>query len=277
MPKLVNSTIKFKGKLDEKVYVDSIRYGHHVRMAQKPGARKDDPNLKLQQRRNKNLNGLASSIRLTINNAYHDLYKSDLYFRLLKQIRKERSDSRSFLLLRLKGMEINLNYKLLGDYKITVTPKSGKVLVNLEVRSAPHNTRLRAANSYYYDMILFTWDSTNGPLMASRDSTEWVYMEDGEFDFEFEFIKPKGAIHWMVALRMQLGIDGIDGHPEMETYKAQGAQFLDTGSFNKKEQALLDKRWMEIQEQKNDTGPDIPKPVITHRVKAKKRGNSKEF
>ena len=270
MPRLVNSSVKFKGKIDEKVYVDSRRYGYHVRKAPEPGARKSDWALKLQHGRNKNLNGLASSIRLVINNAYHELYRSDLYHRILGLIKREPSDSRCFSLLRLKGMEINTNYKLLGDYKVTVTPKRGKIIVNLDVKRPPISFIVKT-NCYYFDMVLFTWDSTNRPVMVARETCEWTYIKADLPEFEFDFHKPKGAIHWMIALRMQLGIDCIDDHPNMVTVKAQGAQFLDMGSFNKKEQELLDKRWEEIKDKKKYSTPGIPKPVITHRVRAKKR------
>jgi len=267
MPKLVNSSLKYRGKVGDEVFVDSRRYGHHVRKAQKAGARKSEWALKLQQGRNKNLNGLASSIRLVINHCYRELFRTNMYQRILQLIKREPSDSRSFSLLRLKGMEINLNYKLVGTYKVTVTTKKEKIFVNLEVVTHPIGMRVDA-NSYFNDLLLFTWNSTNGPAMVSRDFSEWTYIKDGLPEFEFVFPKPKGAIHWMVALREQMGVDCNDQHDDVYSVKAQGAQFLDVGSFNKKEQALLDQRWEEIREKKSNEG-NIFHIEITHRVKAK--------
>jgi hypothetical protein len=67
-----------------------------------------------------------------------------------------------------------------------------------------------------------------------------------------------------------MGVDFNDDHDDVYTFNAQGAQFLDVGSFNKKEQASLDKRWEEIEKAEENSGPDRPRIVVTHGMKAKR-------
>ena len=269
MAKVVDSIIKFSGRVGNEVHVNSARYKHHVRKAPAPGLRKNEWALKLQQGRNKKLNALASSIKVVIADSYCLLFKKDMYQRILKLIKKEPSDSRSFSLLRLKGMEINVDYPLSyhGQCKARLTTKKGEILVNLEVISHPLAQKVKA-NCYYNDLLLFTWDKTNAAATVTRKFSDWIYMEDGKPEFEFCFPKPAGTIHWLLALRQRLGVNGNDD--ETDTVKAEGAQFIDTGSFNKKEQALLDMRFKEIQKEKLVTGRSIPALKITERVKAKR-------
>ena len=253
MPKTAKSNPKYKGKVGDVVHVDSNTYGHHVRKVPTPGARKNDSALKVQQLRNKQLNGMAGMIKEVIKAGYPNLFRTDLYHRIVKLIKREPGTSRSFVLLRLIGMEINVDYKLDGASRMTFTVKKTKqaVVVHLTINE-PFCGKNVDGNCYKNDLILFTWGGNDKPATVTRKDTEWIYpgdTNDEVYTATFKFPCTAGTVHWLLALRQKLGVDGNENAGKVDTFRAEGAQFIGSGSFKKEEQALLDKRRAEIKKE----------------------------
>ena len=110
MAKIKKQLQTLSGKIGPTVYVDSKRYGPHVRMAVTAGAKKNEPALKTQYSRNGLLNGIASEINRVVGSYAQVLKPSSFYQELQRLLRKEPVDNRFLLLLQLAGMEINPDY-----------------------------------------------------------------------------------------------------------------------------------------------------------------------
>lgn len=266
MPKIAKTDPKYKGKVGTVVHVDSRTYGHHVRRAPRPMAGKVELALRVEHLRNTALNGMAGMIKNVISAGYPELFKTTLYHRIVKLVKKEPGESRSFALLRLRGMEINEDYKLNGEGRINFSVKKIKqtVVVDLDFLE-PFTGKKVEGNCYKNDLILFTWTSADKPPTIIRKDTEWIYPDkEGikQYSAAIDFPCPRGTIHWLLALRQKLGINGNENAAAVDTFRAEGAQFIGSGSFNKKEQTLLEKRHEEIRHE-SPFKPGIDRPVLT--------------
>jgi hypothetical protein len=252
------------GKLGDVVHVDS-RYGRHARKASGRGGRKNEPAFKAQHVRTKYLNELASGINTIIKANSDDFKPSRFYEQLLKRLRKEKSDNRFLLLLQLKGMQVNPAYPMnrLALQDTDVKALKGKIVVSLQVTS--HATPGKhKADCYYYEVLLLTWEKNKKPANHSRQLSDWVHMNNGRPEFEFEFpIKP-GTLHWLLCLRQQLGAnENVIG-----VAATDGMQVIDAGSLDEKDYALLRQREEEKSKQGNGVDKKMDDGVV--RVKAKK-------
>ena len=247
MAKIVPTNVKIKGKLGDEVYVDSRAYGHHVRKVQRPGLRKDEPAFKAQHSRTIFLNALASALNREITKRYERFKGKDFYARLQKRFRKEPLDNRFLLLWQLKGMEICNAYPLtnLGNCILMLKGTTKEIIVNMQVNFHPQPGKYKA-NCYYNELLLFTWGKGKEPAIVQRQLSDWVYLKDKLPEFEFVFPKPAGARQWLLCLRQRLAVDTR----EVEAFVAEGIQFAEVGSFDKKDLALLDTRNKEKAEQR---------------------------
>lgn len=240
MPRIVSSNIKFKGKVGDEVFVDSSRYGHHLRKAPKKGIKKEEPAFKEQLDRTVFLNKLASEINLAVDR-YHPAFKEpDFYSRLHKHFRQEPLDIRFFLLKRLKGVEVNDNYPMgkLGDCKYEVKATTKKIIVSLCTEHHPPTSIGRyRSNSYYNSVLLLCWNKPKARATIFQQRTEWIPIAKEMPDFEFDFPKPPGTTHWLLFHRQCLG----KNRTEIDSMKAEGMWVADIGSFEKIELAMYEK------------------------------------
>jgi hypothetical protein len=266
MAKIVPTNIKLSGRYGNDVHVQSNTFDPYVRKAPKTGTRKDEPAFKAQHSRTRTLNTLAGEITSIIDRYYPNFKRAELYRRILKHFRKEPLDHRCLLLQQLKGMEINEDYKFswLGQSWVKLAGVKKKILVSLHVLMHPL-PGTKEANSYYFDLLLFTWDKSKKPAMIQRQMSEWVYLKNGEPEFEFEFDKPTGIKQWLLCVRIRLGIN----EKEIEANVAEGIQFADAGSFDKQDLALMEnmKTEKEAQRLRNRVAKPVEEVV---RVKAKR-------
>lgn len=239
MPK-PTSIIKFRGKIGDQVHVDG-KYGPSVRRAPKDGSKKDEAALEEQYTRTAYLNKLASELNRIIR-AYGGPLKSTDFYRLLqKRFRKEPLNNRFLLLKQLEGMEVNLIYPLhkLGDARVTTTTTQKKMTVRLEVLYHPsHYVGTYKANCYSYEVSLVSWLNGDEPASHTRQFSEWISLKDGLPDFEFEFNRPAGTVHWLVCLKQQVGYN----EEPIPSFCAEGMQIITAGTFNKKDMELFTKR-----------------------------------
>lgn len=263
MPR-IRSLFNPSGKLDKLVFVDSTKYGNHTRRAPRPGLKKDEPALKRQFSRTKYLNDLAGEL----NSAFRGIWpakKSDLYQKILKRFRREPENSRGLLLMQLKSMEINPRYSLhsLGTCSTTVRELEENISVDLQVQTHPPRGKYDA-NTYYYEVILFTWDDPHDTAFWSRQYSDWIRIgkDNPNPAFEFFFPKPPGTCQWLLCLRIHLGVEDVV-FPLLTT---TGMQITDVGTFDKEEIRILEQRKIAEEEakKKRKAGEEV---VV--RVKAK--------
>jgi hypothetical protein len=234
--------------------------------APKKASSRNGAELVRQFKRTKLLNLLASEINRVIG-TYCEQYKpSDFYQRLQALFRKEVSDNRLLLLWELKGIEINPRYpsSKLGTTKQMVTTVKNSIVVNLQVESRPTHGKYNA-DCYCYEVILFCWDKSKRPATHFRQYSDWVELRDGFPEFEFLFPKPKEATHWLLCLKQQLGVD----REAIGAHVAKGVIIAEVGTFNKKDQELLNEK---IAAQNKQQAPKEIKRKADDvvRVKAKK-------
>lgn len=268
MAKIKPTNIGIKGKLGENVYVDSGAYGYYVRSAPVKGSKKDEPAFKAQLSRTKYLNHIASHLNRIIEYHYPRFKSNDLYQRIQKRFRKEPLDIRFLLLAQLKEMEINPAYPLnkLGHCRVMLKKVKRSIMITLQVLGHPPQGKYRA-NCYYYELLLLTWDNSKRSPMVRKQLSEWIYLDPGKPEFEFEYPLISGTTHWLICLRQCLGVD----EKEIGVFVTEGIQIADVGTFDKLEQALLEKKISDEQERR--VKDSVIKPVAEPpRVKAKRAG-----
>jgi hypothetical protein len=261
-----DSVITINGKIDDEVFVKT-KYGRHVRKAPKKGTKKNESALKQQYNRTGFLNTLAGELNKVIG-AYSGLLKPSGFYQALQQrFRKEPLNNRFLLLKQLEGMEVNAKYTLnkLGDAKVTVLATEKKITVDLHVLYHPSKYVGRyKANCYTYEVSLLCWKKGAGLSTHARQFSEWVYLKDGLPDFDFQFTRPAGTVHWLVCLKQQAGIN----EEPIPSFCAEGMQIVAVGTFDKKDLALLEKREEEKRAQAEKNAVTKGEEQIV-RVKAK--------
>ncbi len=254
------------GKVDDKVYVDSPKYGPHLRNAGKGVKRKEEPAFKRQHSRTKFLNDLASELKAVLQAYCGDLMRSDFYRTLLKRFRKEPENNRVLLLWHLKDMDINQHYPMnkLGDQRVTESDRNKHIAVNLQVLIRPPRGKYEA-DYYSYEVIVLCWDKSSKPAVHARQYSEWITIKGELPEFEFLFPKPPGTTHYMVCLRQQLGDKFMK---PVESFVGTAIQVTNVGSFNKREAEMLSKKIAEEKAKERGMREDSVMKDVP-RVKAK--------
>lgn len=210
------------------------------------------------------LNALASELNAVIGLYSKELKRSGFYHELLRRFRREPLNDRLLLLWQLRGMDINARYKLnkLGSHAFTVTEQKQQVLVNLQVLLHPKRG-VHRADCHCYEIIVLTWTKNNQPATHNRQYSEWIDIKGEYPEFDFLFPKPAGTTHWLLCIKQQLGKE----EQPVRAFVATGMQIAAIGSFDKKEQALLDEKLAPKKTAQGDGGKKV-KDVV--RVKAKR-------
>ena len=269
MAKPRDGLIEIEGKLGDHIITRHGRYKSYVRKVVKAGTKKDEPALKQQYSRTGFLNVLASDVNMLLTENSEGLKSSRFYEWVQSRFRTEPLNNRLLLLQTLKGMEVNPAYPFTkhGMPGIRCTSDPAGFHVRLEVKHHPV-TAGKAFTQYYYEVLGATWTKKEKPGDCERQYSEWVSITGPEPVFDFFFARPKGAIHWMVCVRIRLGRNEVAG----ESFLADGMQVTDAGSFDKAEQEWL----MRQQERKGKPPGNTKKPPVNIvRVKASNPGVKK--
>jgi hypothetical protein len=242
MAKLKRGFTQISGKYGDAVFVNSKKYGYHIRRAPEAGLKKDEPMLALQYGRTKFLNILAGELNKLMTVYFPQFKSAGFYHTLQKHFRKEPLNNRFLLLRQLKGLDLNPAYPMakLGRCSITTKVLKRRMQVQLQVDQHPPQGRY-AADCYYYELALFCWDKSGGPAQADWQLSNWVPIDGGRPVFDFSFTVPQGTQHWLLCLRQQLGI----GQQDLAYYAAHAVQIWEVGSFDKADMAILDTRKLE--------------------------------
>ena len=238
MAKIVPSIVRFSGKLDKQVHVDSNRYPRHVRSAPKEGSKKNEPGLKEQYRRTAYLNRLASELNQIMRTHSDYLKPSSFYAKIQSLFRKEPSNNRFRLLRQLNGIDIHPSYPLsrLSNNEVSVNKIKNKLTVCVEAQSVPFPGKYEE-DCHHYEVLLITWAKGNEPAIVSRQYSEWCAFTAGKPSFEFEFPVAPGRLDWVVCLRQRLGKDQI----AIDTMSTEGMAIVNVGTNDKKQLALIEK------------------------------------
>lgn len=237
MAKVTDASIKISGKLDGKVHVQN-KGSYIIRAAPKKTGKKSIEFTR-QQERTGFINNLASELNKIIPFYAGTLSRKTFYERLKKVFRSESLDSRYLMLLQLKGMEINTDYPLTMHSRFTTVVRKQKNGIAVELRVISHPMRpVYHANCYSYELTLLCWDESKRPATHSRQLSDWISTRDEHPVFEFLFPKVKGLTHWLLCVKVILGVD----NRRVEAFVAEGMQLFDIGSFNKAEIAMQKER-----------------------------------
>lgn len=246
MAKLKKGFVQISGKYGDAVFVNSRKYGYHIRKGPAAGLKKDEAALAGQYSRNAFLNALASELNKLMD-VYFPQYKSSAFYHTLqKHFRKEPLNNRFLLLRQLKGLDLNPAYSMakLGQCSLATKVLKRQLQVQLQVDQHPPQGKYRA-DCYYYELALFCWHKSGGPAQADWQLSNWIPLvptgDEGRPVFEFNFTIPQGTQHWLLCLRQQLGI----GQQDLAYYAAQAVQIWEVGSFDKADMAILDTRKLE--------------------------------
>jgi hypothetical protein len=263
MAKVNRSLIDISGKIGDSVFVQR-RGSEYVRKAPKPGSKKDEPVLKYQYKRTRLLNKLASELNSVIKTYRRHFKGHDFYVRLQSLFRKEPSDNRFMLLSHLKDMEINTRYKSEKQsfYETSVSATKKNITVNFEILQHPSEIKFES-DCYYYELILVTWDKSKKAPKHFNTLTVWIDKSKGMPEFEFEFPNHTGVTNWLLCVYRRLGITKV----EIENFLAESMLITDVGTFDKKEQALFNK--------KNKEG--LEKPSLRRKIDTEERVKPKRI
>jgi hypothetical protein len=261
MAKAKAGLITIEGKIGGHIISRRGRYKSYIRKVVEPGTKKNEPALKQQYSRTGFLNSFASDINTIIKENSDGLKSSQFYEKLQSRFRKEPENNRLLLLQNLKGMEINPSYPFEkhGMPDIDCTTEKTRLRVRISAKQHPASLNIQLTD-YYYEVLAATWLKKEGPGDCERQYSEWVHIKNPVPVFDFFFEKPAGAIHWMVCVRIRLGLDEV----AEESFKADGMLVADCGSFDKREQEWLLAR---NQTKKKPVGRPAKQPVKIVRVK----------
>lgn len=236
MARIRPGIVKVEGKVGDNILLRGGRYGPHMRKAVKPGIKKDEPALKKEYSRTGFLNNLASEINAAIKEHCAVLKSGRFYELLLSRFRKEPINNRLLLLQTLKGMEVNEAYPFNNHGVAEFLCNSNKqgLLVKLTVKKHPKAVR-KGENCYCFEVLLLTWGMKEKTTDTACQYSEWVFQNKERPIFDFYFERPGGAVHWLVAVRINLGSD----EAATELLAADGMQLVDSGSFDKREMEWL--------------------------------------
>jgi hypothetical protein len=243
MAKLKRGFVQMSGQYGDAVYVNSRKYGYHIRKAPAAGLKKDEPALALQYGRTRFLNALASEVNKLMTAYFQPFKSASFYHSLQKCFRREPLNNRFLLLRHLKGLDLNPAYPLgkLGSCSLTTKLAKRQLRVQLQVNQHPAKGRYQT-DCYYYELALFCWGKSGGVAQADWQLSNWISLNEGRPGFEFHFTIPPGTLHWMLCLRQQLGIN----KKEVAYFAAQGVQIVEVGSFDKGDMAILEERMLAI-------------------------------
>lgn len=244
MAKIKNDGLtSISGKFNDVVHVQSNTYKPHVRKAIAEGGNKDEPAFKAQHERTIFLNRLAADLNKIF--AHHSglLKPKTFYHDVQKRLRKEPLNNRFLLLMQLKEMEVNKGYKLsrLSYHSVDVSRFKNKLNVALHIKGHAESSSKHKADCYCYEVMFVSWTKGANAGIVQRQLSDWVSM-DGElpvFDFKFEL--GRGVVHWMLCLRVMLGM----GEEEIGLAGAEGMAVVEVGSLDKGDWALLEARGKE--------------------------------
>src|SRR5687767_2252765 len=107
MSRVKKTIVQITGKFEDRLIVDSTAYGIYARKLVKKGSKKNEPALKLQYRRTKFLNNLASEVNQVVTTFGSLIKFNNFYTSVLSRFRKEPLNNRFLLLQQLKGMELS--------------------------------------------------------------------------------------------------------------------------------------------------------------------------
>lgn len=239
MAKIKGGITSLSGKFEDVVHVQSNKYKPHVRKAISGSGNKDEPAFKAQTNRTTFLSRLASDLNNIMMQHSGLLREKSYYHDVLKLFRKEPLDNRFLLLMKLKGREVNRVHKLdkLSYHSAAVNVVKNKLRVALQVKGHPDAGRHKA-DCYYYEVLLVTWTKGPRPGVVQQQLSEWVHRKDKVPVFDFEFVLGRGVVHWMVCLRVVLGIQ----EKEIGSVATEGMAVLEVGSLDKKDYAVLEER-----------------------------------
>jgi hypothetical protein len=235
MPKIKNNLMDFSGKIDELVFVNSNRYGPHVRKRPNAASKKNQEALQQNNKRTAYLNLLASDINRIIGIQSEAFKHPKFYFELQKRFRGEPSDNRFLLLKTLQGLDVHPRYtlaKVSGVHEMHVHYPKQKI--NVEVIVKEHPQQDPRTNCYSFELLLITWNQGAGSADHQLQVSEWVHRGDPKPVFEFSFRRGPKTVHWILCLGLILGWNG-----QPVSLKTQGIRIVLVGTFIKKEMSLI--------------------------------------
>ena len=254
MAKITRTNMPISGKLDNLIYSDG-KNGKTVKMAPKPGSKKNTKGLKGNEKSTSLVNCLSSQLNNVIRHYNRRLKPQGFYHRLLGLFRDEKDANRFLYLLQLKNLEINPAYKLekLFYYDFSVQQHAGKLDVSINVKVHPKEYQYNA-DCYDCEVLLISWDKTAEAPVTERQLSPWICMNEGLPEITFIFSKRAKASSWVLVLRVRLGIK----EEYVEAFVAEGMRIIDVGSFDKEEIALMKKK----QEEKSALSLAATKKVV---------------
>jgi hypothetical protein len=209
------------------------------------------------------INSLAGHLNTIVEMHIGKFKESTFYHRVQKLLRRAPSHSRILLLHQLKDMEVNTQYpsKRLFHLVKVVNGKS-KIAVNLEVLNHAWPKKFKS-DCYCYKIVMIIWDKTSKPPKHDHIFSDWVSLEGGKPEFDFEFSKPQGTTHWLLCIRQMYGLN----QQRLRNYASESMYIADAGTFDKKEQELLEKT---LEERSKKRTPFETESDDVKRVKPKK-------
>jgi hypothetical protein len=262
MAKVNPGAVQISGKLGDKVITIGGRYPSYMRSVVKSGTKKDESALKTQYRRTALLNKLASEVNGVVKSMVGALKTGRFYSEVQRKLRKEPQNHRLLLLWQLRGLEAHWRFTFekhgMPDWEVRM--EKGRLVSKLRVNNPPRMV-IKGTNCYSFEASLICWNNTEDPVQYDTQYTEWQKPDKKKKAFEFRFKKPVGAVHWLLCLRVVLGVnDKPDGN-----FGADGMRIVEAGSFDKREQAWLEE--LKARSGEQDTAKSETKHPIV-RVKA---------
>lgn len=233
MAKSKNALIKLSGTLYDATFVDSKKYGRHVR-SPRGTYKKAKVNHVLADNAKKTdlINSTAKVIHDHIKSIAGSFKQSDLWQdQLLSRMRKVNSTVLPDLLASVQGLEINGSYplnRLMNLPSLELTINKSTLCLDMTFLGHPDFDKKISADSYYYTFHLLYIDKNGEAVDSDGIETEWVQLQDEVPSYALSFKVPVKAQYYLLFLEIDAGLDNVP----LDMYPAKGMRVMVVGKIN---------------------------------------------
>jgi hypothetical protein len=195
----------------KEVVVNSPAYGRHTRAAR--GSRTHttvNDALAAHADKTKRVNTAAKGVYDVLTLYGHGFREGQLWQAVLSRMRKAKHTDFKTLLESLDGLELNSRYALkrFGPLPVVSAWATDNTL-NIQLRGEVPSGLLKNSNCRHFELIVPLFDVTGACVQHDVQQTRWLYNNDARIEQIFQFNKPQAAVHYLICLHLQSGVNDI--------------------------------------------------------------------
>jgi hypothetical protein len=214
----------------KEVVVNSPAYGRHIRAArgsQTPAILNNA--LAAHADKTKSVNTAAKGVYDVLKLYGRGFREGQLWQAVLSRMRKAKHTDFKTLLQSLGGLELNSHYTLTRFGAMPVmSVRATYDTLSIQMRGDAMPGLYKNDNCQRYELIVLLFDASGLCVQHDVQQTRWLYDNDIRIEQIFQFNKPESAVHYLVCLHLQTGVNGIAS----DVLAARGMAIAIAGDLN---------------------------------------------